>query len=313
MAQNPIRSSKLDALNTNFNFRFNSGVAQQRTSAFWQKLADEVMSNTSLNEYPFLGDLGPMKEWIGPRVVNQLAAWTFRLKNRDFEKTFAVPRNAILDDQVGLYGRQAQLLGYQAEKLPDDLLVTAIQNGTASSAITYDGQPFFSANHPVNANDPASAVQSNNLTSTALNAANYDTARQAMRLFKGDGGRIMGLTPDTLIVPPQLEKTAKDIVNSNLIAVTQGSGAAAINNNLQGTADVLVIPELGTDALTWYLAVTKLPVKPLIWQNRQAPVFASQTDPQSKAVFYDKEFVYGADARGAAGYGLWWMMLRATA
>jgi phage major head subunit gpT-like protein len=313
MAQAPIRAAQLAALSTAFDFRYNAGITRRRTDAFWPKIADRVGSSTGLNIYPFLGDISGMKEWVGPRVVQQLSTRTMQVINRDWETTLAVPRNAIADDQYGLYANKAELLGYQAEKLPDDLVVAALQGGKTSAANTWDGVPFFSANHAVNIDNAASAVQSNLYTGTPLNPANFDAVRVAFSQYKTDAGRVTGWAPDTLFVPPQLEKTARDIVSSNIIAVNvTGSpgGAAAVTNNLAGTAQVVVIPELGNEPLVWYPAVTRMPVKPLIWQERQAPNMVALTDPTSRNVFFDKEFIWGVDARGAAAYGMWFLIAR---
>lgn len=316
MAQSVIRAATLAALTTNFNYRYNQGVNRRRTELWWPKLADRVPSNTRSNIYPFVADLNGMKEWVGPRVVQQLSTRVQTLSNRDYEATVAIPRNDILDDQYAVYGSRMELLGYQAEKLPDDLMIGVLQSGTAAKAITYDGVPFFSANHPVSIDVAGSPVQSNNFTGTALNPANWDAVRTAMSQYKSDAGRVMGFRPDTLFVPPQLELTARNIVSSNLVAVNiTGSpgGAAAVNNNLQGTAEVVVIPELGNDPTTWYAAVTRMPMKPLIWQERQAPQMQALTNMTDRNVFFDKEFIWGVDARGAAGYGMWFLMARATA
>lgn len=313
MAQGVIRSSTLVALTTSFNQRYNQGINRRRTETWWSKVAQLVPSTTRTNIYPFVADINGMKQWVGPRVIQQLSTRTMQLTNLDWEDTVAIPRNDILDDQYNAYGARMELLGYQAQKLPDDLMIPVLQGGTGATATTYDGQPFFSANHPVNIDNAGSPVQSNNFVSTPLTAANYDSVRQAMTQFKSNAGRVMGFKPNVLIVPPQLEKAARDIVSSNLIAVTQGSGAAAIQNTLYGTAEVIVIPELGTLPTEWYVAVTNMPVLPLVWQERQAPQMQSLTDPTSKNVFMDKEFIWGVDARGVAGYGPWFLMARATA
>lgn len=309
MAQSVVRSAALAALTTAFNYRYNQGINRRRTEIWYPKLADTVPSTTRTNIYPFVADIGGMKEWVGPRVIRQLATRTQQLTNKDYEDTIAVPRNDILDDQFNVYGSRMELLGYQAAKLPDDLMIKVLQAGAGAKAVTYDGQPFFSANHPVDLDDPASAVQSNNFVSTALSAANYDTIRQSFAGFKTDAGRVMGLVPDTLFVPPQLETTARNIVANGLTV----SGGAAIENVLAKTSDVVVIPELAGLPTEYYMAVTKLPIKPLIWQERQAPQMQSFTDPKDRNVFMDKEFIWGVDARGAAGYGMWFLMARGTA
>lgn len=70
-----------------------------------------------------------------------------------------------------------------------------------------------------------------------LNAANYAFARAAMSGFKADGGRIMGITPKTLVVPPSLEEAALNILNTEI-------GAGGASNPWKGTAELIVTPYL---------------------------------------------------------------------
>jgi phage major head subunit gpT-like protein len=55
----------------------------------------------------------------------------------------------------------------------------------------------------------------------------------------------------------------------------------------------------------WFLLDTRRPLKPLIWQPRQKPQFVALDDPKAENVFMRKEFLYGVDARGEAGYAFW--------
>lgn len=56
----------------------------------------------------------------------------------------------------------------------------------------------------------------------------------------------------------------------------------------------------------WFLMDTTRALKPLIWQQRMPFGFQSKTDPAtSDRVFDKKEYVYGVDGRGNAGFGLW--------
>lgn len=55
----------------------------------------------------------------------------------------------------------------------------------------------------------------------------------------------------------------------------------------------------------WYLLATNKPIMPFIYQDRQKPDLVSIDDPKAEHVFMNKEFIYGADSRGAAGYTFW--------
>lgn len=64
----------------------------------------------------------------------------------------------------------------------------------------------------------------------------------------------------------------------------------------------------------WYLLDTSRPLKPLVFQERKAPEFVAKTDPKtSDSVFMSKTFLYGADARSNAGFGLWQMAYASSA
>ncbi|MGD1880848.1 MAG: Mu-like prophage major head subunit gpT family protein [Paracoccaceae bacterium] len=57
----------------------------------------------------------------------------------------------------------------------------------------------------------------------------------------------------------------------------------------------------------WCLMSTQRQIKPIIYQNRRAAEFQAMDDPTDPHVFINKEFVYGTDARRAAGYAFWQM------
>ena len=69
----------------------------------------------------------------------------------------------------------------------------------------------------------------------ALTAYNYATARAAMQMYRGDTGRILGVKPTIMVVPPSLEAAALDILNS---ALTETGGT----NKWAGTAELVVTP-----------------------------------------------------------------------
>jgi phage major head subunit gpT-like protein len=77
------------------------------------------------------------------------------------------------------------------------------------------------------------------------------------------------------------------------------TGAATTVSNVDFDAATPTAP-------VWYLMDVSRPLKPLIYQQRQAARFVSKTDPASSDhVFTNNEFLFGADARAVAGFGLW--------
>lgn len=71
-----------------------------------------------------------------------------------------------------------------------------------------------------------------------LDAGNYGEARASMLNRKGDGGRLLGVKPTLLVVPPELESAARQLLNNEL-------GEGGVSNQWKGTADLLVTPWVG--------------------------------------------------------------------
>ena len=55
----------------------------------------------------------------------------------------------------------------------------------------------------------------------------------------------------------------------------------------------------------WFLIDNRTSIKPLIFQNRQDWRLIAKDRPDDDNVFFDKKFIYGADARYNTGYGFW--------
>ncbi len=53
----------------------------------WDKIAMTVPSSGAEETYGWLGQFPQLREWIGPRVVKNLAAHAFAIRNRKFEST----------------------------------------------------------------------------------------------------------------------------------------------------------------------------------------------------------------------------------
>ena len=76
-----------------------------------------------------------------------------------------------------------------------------------------------------------------------LNPTNYAVARTAMMSLSNSEGRPLGIKPSMLLVPPSLEALAREILQAQFIIGDPAAGGAK-SNIWQGTADLLVVPEL---------------------------------------------------------------------
>ena len=152
-----INASTLGPLFQGFSVAFQKGFAG--ATPRYQDVSMIAPSSTSTTTYGWLGQLPTFREWLGDRVVNSLQAHGYAITNKSFESTVAVPRVAIEDDQYGLFGTLIGDMGQSAAVHPDQLIFTLLSGGT--TALCYDGLPFFSAAHPVNMNNAATGTVAN--------------------------------------------------------------------------------------------------------------------------------------------------------
>jgi len=277
---------------TIFNDAFNSA------KPFWQDLATEVPSTTKEEVYKWLGQMPRMREWLGERVIQNLSAHEWAIKNRDFELTIEVDRNDIEDDSIGIYRPLFQQMGQAGATHPDDLIVELLVNGFSQEC--YDGQYFFDTDHPLK----DGSVQSNKGT-LALSSTSYSSAYAAMMSLKGEDGKPLGVTPTHLVIPPQLRETALQILKAERLA----NGQTNVNRN---SAEPIILPDLAAHPTYWFLLDLSKPLRPFIVQIRKKPEFVAKNKPDDENVFMRKKYLYGIDSRDNAGYGLWQLAYGST-
>ena len=284
-----INGPNLRGIYVGYNTIFNKAFAEH--APLYKEIAMETPSTTDAETYAWLGDLPGMREWIGDREVQNLSGSDYTIKNKSWELTFGIPREAVEDDKIGLYNPGVESLGLEAATHPDELVFKLLKDGF--TALCYDGKPFFSDAHPVGDGTVS------NLGHAELSVDAYIAARAAIMSLTNSKGRPLNLIPDKLVVPPALESKARDILIADYINGTK--------NTMQGTAKPLVAPWLAGADKAWYLLCTNRPVKPVIHQTRKPAKFVSKTNETDDNVFFAKTFLYGVDSRENVGFGFWQM------
>ena len=296
-----VNKANLTAVFINLKTTFNK--AFDAAPSLWEKTTMKVPSGSSQNDYSWLSRFPKMRKWLGDKVIKALKAFSYTVVNDDWEATVEVDRNDIQDDNLGIYGPQAQEAGFSAKQLPDEL--DADLKNDAFTELCYDGQYFYDTDHVVAGSSVSNkGTAALSAATQAAAAASYGAARIAIMSFTDDEERPLGLIPDLLEVGPSLEATAT-------LLLTNDKLADDTPNPYKGTATLLVNPRL-TSTTQWMLHVTSRPVKPFVYQERTAPNFVQQTTSESDSVFMRKKFRFGAEARAAGGYGLWQLSYGST-
>ena len=296
-----INKQALDLIFKNLKTTYNK--AFETTETNWDKVAMLVPSSGSENNYNWLENFPRMRKWIGDKAIKSLKGHGYTVVNDDWEATIEVDRNHIEDDNLGIYAPQAQMAGWSAKQLPDEIVSDLLNEAFESRC--YDGQYFFDTDHPV-----GKGVVSNkgtmvlSISTLAAAQASYGAARTALRKMKDDEGRPLNINPTVLEVPPALEDIANALMKNDRLEDGKP-------NPYKGTAEVGVNARLTSDT-AWFLLDTTKPVKPLVYQERKKPVFVQQTTMDSDNVFMRKKYRYGAEARAAGGYAFWQMAFGST-
>lgn len=179
-------------------------------------------------------DLGP--GGTGPYQDSALSEQKYSIRANTKGRAFSVTRQAIVNDDLNFLTQQPARFGRSAARtLAQDVVVNTIEANTAA----YDGTALFHASH------------GNLLTggSSGLTAANINTARVAISRAEFEGQR-MNLAARHLVVPPELEATARVILESESIP-QPGTGIGDMNY-LRNSLNLIVDPYL-TSATAWYV------------------------------------------------------------
>ncbi|HUT90396.1 MAG TPA: Mu-like prophage major head subunit gpT family protein, partial [Thermoguttaceae bacterium] len=94
------------------------------------------------------------------------------------------------------------------------------------------------------------------VTSAALASAGLTAAVKAFRDLAAPDGNMMNLEPEFILVPTDLEYTARNIYVSQEIRDTTASTKTFTTNVYQNKFKPIVVPELGSSSFTGYSATS---------------------------------------------------------
>ena len=302
-----VNRSSIDAIFVNLKTTFNNTFAA--TVPVWEQIAMKVPSTGSQNDYKWFSKFPKMRRWVGEKYVKSLEAFKFVIVNEDFEATVEVDRNDIEDDNLGIYAPQAQMAGESSAQLADELVFEVV-NGVFTK-VCFDGQFICDTDHPVI--NPVTGLPESvsnkgvvvlSAATQAAAIASLGAAAITMGSFRDDEGRPLNVTPNVVMTGVALQ----DVANALYTADRLEDGKI---NLYKGKYKPVVSPRM-TSSTAWMLLDTTKVVRPFVYQERKAPVFVQQTDPQSDGVFNSKKFKFGAEARAAAGPSFWQLIYGST-
>lgn len=152
-----INSANLESLRVGFKTSFQGGL--NTTSSQYQRIATVISASTREQRYGWLGKIPNVREWIGPRQVQNLSEADYSIREKKWELTIAVDRDDIETDNLGIYAPLFQTMGESTGAKWDQLVFELLKAGWATEC--YDGQFYFDTDHPVLAEDGSTTTVAN--------------------------------------------------------------------------------------------------------------------------------------------------------
>lgn len=152
------------------------------------RVATTVKSTQKEQRYGWIGKLPRIREWIGPRVVQNISESDYSIKEKKFELTVGVDKDDIETDNLGIYSTLFESVGEATMLDPEQLIWDLVKGGFTTNC--YDGQFFFDTDHPVLDADGV----------TQLSVANTD----------GGGGTPWFLLDTTRVIKPFIRQVRKE-------------------------------------------------------------------------------------------------------
>jgi phage major head subunit gpT-like protein len=140
-----VNAASLNDLRVGFKASFQNGLSS--TSSLYSRVATPVPSATKTQKYGWLGKVPNVREWIGPRAVQNLQQHDYSITEKRWELTISVDRDDIETDNLGIYTPMFQAMGESTGAKWDQLVFNLLKAGFSTTC--YDGQNYFDSDHPV--------------------------------------------------------------------------------------------------------------------------------------------------------------------
>jgi phage major head subunit gpT-like protein len=165
-----ITNAVLNGLRTALRDEFRTRMAELDAKPVWKILATVIPSTTKSNTYGWLSAFPHMREWVGERVIRDIAESAYQIANQKWESTLEVERTDIEDDNLGQYRVLAAAMADEVERFFNRKLAELLSGGFIN--LCYDGQPFFDSEHPVypNTDGTGDAAEVSNIVGTGNEA-----------------------------------------------------------------------------------------------------------------------------------------------
>lgn len=187
-------------------------------------------SDRSFEEEVLMTGFGeaPIKsEGTGVSFDDAQEAWTQRYVHDTIALAFSITEEAMEDNLYDTYSRiRAEALGNSLASTKEQKAADVLNNGFSTAYPIGDGAALFSATHPLINGGSLDNADTADLSEAALESATINIS-----LFTDDRGILVNYRPQKLIIPPNLQFTAFQILKSDLSTTTATVSGGVTNVN----------------------------------------------------------------------------------
>lgn len=260
MAMNDVPNHLIVGARTGFLSALETEDKQQ-----WSAVAEEFNMDAKSQLLVDVGAAPMPSRNLGNPQVKAFIEKSKTITPLDWDITVGVSYNNVMDDQTGALLRHVKGAGANFNRHINQRVFQVLNGGDGTTyGLCYDGQNFFSASHADKGAEYSTAQTNTN--ALALSIDNFETILTNARLLKDDQGNYCNYNFDQLIVPPQLERTAYQILQNPAAYDTANREANPYAGRFK---PAIVNPYM--DSTAWILTASSESAKPLIVAMRQRP------------------------------------------
>lgn len=240
----------------------------------YKKIFKTEKMNAKTQSYPHLGAFGLWAQNTEGSKFNhdkfaegEVASFEAKRYDKAYQLTWELVQDDLYNVMKGIgKGGSAKGLGRGLRATEETETSKVISGGFDN--VGYDGKALFAEDHPL----INSSATCSNLVSGALTDENLKKAMTLMRQQKDEAGIIISASAKQLVVCPELEFTAKAIINS-----IKQAGSSLNDINTIPNMEVVVWDYLSDSTGTtkpWFIQDTSF--DNLLFLRREEPIFGSE-------------------------------------
>lgn len=222
------------------------------------------------------------------KEVHELGQTTYKEKGetgltwsiKSYGARFAFSRQLLINDDLGVFVDDLRDMVEQVAVFQNRHVYNLLERiNEYKDYVMEDGKPVFDASH-----------KNYDETGASLSIDTLSAARTKMMRQKDFDGKQLRIIPKHLIVPPELEVTARQLLNSTADISAQNAGVV---NPVKGLYNIITDMEL-TDTKAWYLAAPKKTIKVGYLQGTgRRPIVEEVNRSNINGIEYELVFDFG--------------------